>query len=562
MQAALSLAAARRGPSLGILIAAALSVLVSAGGINLLARLGGHITGIWISNAVLLCFLLKQPSRDWPKILLAGLVGNAAADFLLHDNPFSIACMVVANAIEVLLVAIPMRRFRLDRSISRPRALLSFYALAVVPAPLLSALFSSVIFRFVYGADFFDSVVNWYSADALGLIMIVPPVMTVRWTAFKAMFSRDQLGGTLLAIGAVVAVIGVNYIYRDTPIAFLFFPAIALLTFQRGFAGGAIGLVLSAVYLFLPVLFGDPHGMLRSHSLREQILLVQIYVAVIGFSMAMLGAALEERKRLERGLAAAIKRAESAREEALVARDSSDRANRAKSMFLANMSHELRTPLNAVIGFSEIMQAETFGPLGDPRYREYTRLIQDAGRHLLDLINDVLDMSKIEAGKHELVRERLLVGEIMRECVDLMRERAQQADVDLQFSMPAAPLWVDADRRAIKQILLNLLSNAIKFTPSGGHVIAKATISDGKLILLVTDTGIGIPADQLYRLGNPFVQLKTDAGTAHSGTGLGLALVRALAQMHHGSLKIESIEGKGTTVSVTIPLAAKANMAA
>ncbi len=562
MQATLSLAAARRGPSPGILIAAALGVLVSAGSINLLARLGGHITGIWISNAVLLCFLLKQPSRDWPKILLAGLAGNATADFLLHDNPFAIACMVVANAIEVLLVAIPMRRLRLDRSINRPRSLLSFYALAVVPAPLLSALFSSLIFRFVYGADFVNSVLNWYAADALGLIIIVPPVMTVRWQAFKAMFEPDQFGGTILAIASVIAVIGVNYIYRDAPIAFLFFPAIALLTFQRGFAGGAVGLVLSAGYLLLPVLFGDPHGMLRSHTLREQILLVQIYVAVMGFSMAMLGAALEERKRLERGLAAAIRRAETSREEALVARDSSDRANRAKSMFLANMSHELRTPLNAVIGFSEIMQAETFGPLGNVRYREYTRLIQDAGRHLLDLINDVLDMSKIEAGKHELVRERLLVGEIIGECVDLMRERAQQADVDLQYSVPPGPLWVDADRRAIKQILLNLLSNAIKFTPARGHVVAKAAVSDDKLILLVTDTGIGIPADQLYRLGNPFVQLNTDAGTTHSGTGLGLALVRALAQMHQGTLKIESIEGKGTTVSVTIPLAAKANMAA
>src|SRR5581483_1889689 len=337
MHAAQSLAAARRGPSPAILAGAAIAVFVTAGGINLLARLGGHITGIWIANAVLLCFMLKQPSRDWPQILLAGLIGNAAADLVLHDNPFAIACMVLCNALEVLLVAIPMRRMRLDRSISRPRSLLSFYALAVVPAPLASALLSSLVFHFVYGSDFLGSVLNWYAADALGLIIVVPPVMTLRWPALKAIFAPGRLGGTVVAIGAVVAVIGVNYVYRDAPIAFLFFPAIALLTFQRGFAGGAIGLVLSAGYLLLPVLFGDPHGTLRNHSLRDQILLVQIYVAVIGFSMAMLGAALEERKRLERGLASAITRAETAREEALVARDSSDRANRAKSMFLANM---------------------------------------------------------------------------------------------------------------------------------------------------------------------------------------------------------------------------------
>jgi signal transduction histidine kinase len=222
-------------------------------------------------------------------------------------------------------------------------------------------------------------------------------------------------------------------------------------------------------------------------------------------------------------------------------------------MFLATMSHELRTPLNAIIGFSELMHGELYGSLGDARYREYSGLIQGAGHHLLSLINDVLDMSKIEAGKFELHRESFDIREIIRDCLDLMRERAQHSDVELSEDIQATPLEIKADRRAIKQILLNLLSNAIKFTPAGGRVIVHAKSANNSLVISVEDTGIGIPADQVSRLGNPFVQVRNSAGAAHEGTGLGLALVRALAEIHDGRLKIESVLGLGTIVSVVLP---------
>jgi two-component system cell cycle sensor histidine kinase PleC len=221
------------------------------------------------------------------------------------------------------------------------------------------------------------------------------------------------------------------------------------------------------------------------------------------------------------------------------------------------MSHELRTPLNAIIGFSELIHTELHGPHADTRYREYGGLIHNAGRHLLSLINDVLDMSKIEAGKFELNCESFDIREVIRDCIDLMRERARQARVEVLEIVPTVPLRIDADQRAMKQILLNLLSNAIKFTPEGGRVAVRAALEDDCLVLTVTDTGIGIPADQLSRIGNPFVQVRTSAGAAHEGTGLGLALVRALAETHAGTLKIDSKVGLGTTVTVMIPVAAR-----
>ena len=313
---------------------------------------------------------------------------------------------------------------------------------------------------------------------------------------------------------------------------------------------------MSGAYLMIPVLTGGATGALEPHTLREQIIIVQVFIAVTGFSVILVGAALAERRRLEVGLATAMVRAEHSRQDALVARDAAERASRMKSMFLATMSHELRTPLNAIIGFSELIHTELHGPHGDPRYQEYGGLIHNAGQHLLSLINDVLDMSKIEAGKFELNRESFDVREVIRDCADLMRDRAGQARVEVLEIVPTAPLRIHADQRAMKQILLNLLSNAIKFTPEGGRVAVRAALETGSLVLTVTDTGIGIPADQLSRLGNPFVQVRTSAGASHEGTGLGLALVRALAETHQGTLKIESSPGHGTTVSVTIPVVA------
>ncbi len=542
-------------------LVAAIVFAASYIGIAMIARVGG-VAPIWIADAFIIYFALRKPLAETPRIIAIGIAARFLAGLAIGSTIASAAVFSFCNLVEVLIVAIPLRAVGANLDFARPKSLLAFYALAGGPAPFSAALLAGAFLHYARGAAFLPTLVNWYAADGLGLIVLVPILFTVRGEALLRMFQFDQLPKTLLSLSGVLVVIAINVFAKGYPFAFLFFPAVLFLTFQRGFEGGAIGILLVACHMISPALFGGAVGGLKGHSLRDQILIVEIFIAVVGFSVVLTGAALEERRRLEENLSAASDRAENAREEAIVAKDAAEKANRMKSMFLATMSHELRTPLNAVIGFSQMMEEETFGPLGDPHYTEYSGLIQKAGKHLLDLINDILDMSKIEAGKFELHRETIDCHAVVDECVVLMRERARQGGIALADEVPSGASQLYADPRAIKQILLNLLSNAIKFTPRGGRVTAKACQQNGFIAISVTDTGVGIPADQLYRLGNPFVQLRNSAGAAHEGTGLGLALVRSLSELHGGTLKIDSVEGRGTTVTVTIPVEQKSSLAA
>jgi two-component system cell cycle sensor histidine kinase PleC len=228
-----------------------------------------------------------------------------------------------------------------------------------------------------------------------------------------------------------------------------------------------------------------------------------------------------------------------------------EEASRAKSAFLANMSHELRTPLNAINGFSELMASELFGPLGDKRYVEYSRDILASGQLLLDLINDILDMAKIEAGKITLSPQTLDPVEAIDQAVRLMRRRAEEKGLTLMIDGERAP-EIEADHRAVKQMLLNLISNAVKFTKQGG-VMVRVRPADGGVTISVIDTGVGIPKEHLPRLGRAFEQVDMALSRQNGGTGLGLALTKSLAEMHGGRLEIDSEEGRGTIVSIFLP---------
>ncbi len=238
------------------------------------------------------------------------------------------------------------------------------------------------------------------------------------------------------------------------------------------------------------------------------------------------------------------------------ARDDAELANKAKSDFLANMSHELRTPLNAVLGFTEILQRELHGPLGDPAYNDYIEDIHQSGRHLLALINDILDLSKIETGNATLEESEFELDELLRACLRFVSERAAENGVTLSAELTESGLGLKADPRKLKQIVINMLSNAVKFTPAGGKVVLRclASASDG-CVIEISDTGIGMSKADIPRALDRFRQLDDGMTRRQEGTGLGLPLSKALTELHGGTLGLRSLRGHGTTVTIRLPAA-------
>ncbi len=236
------------------------------------------------------------------------------------------------------------------------------------------------------------------------------------------------------------------------------------------------------------------------------------------------------------------------------AKDSSEQAYAAKSRFLANMSHELRTPLNAIIGFSEMIETQMLGPIFNEKYIEYAKSISDSGKHLLDLISDILDMSKIEAGKHELDLEEINIKDIIARTTKMIEGRAQEQNINLRTTnVENSDIVVTADRRALTQIILNLLSNAIKFTPANGSVWIECYQRENYLSLKICDTGVGIPPNKLASVLRPFEQVSSQYTRDHEGTGLGLSITKKLVELHGGVLSLESTVNVGTTATVKLP---------
>jgi signal transduction histidine kinase len=284
-------------------------------------------------------------------------------------------------------------------------------------------------------------------------------------------------------------------------------------------------------------------------SLPEFALIGGLGVVLIWFLMRQLASSLGD----SRALAATLEERNAA---LTTAKMEAERASRSKSEFLANMSHELRTPLNAIIGFSEILRAESFGKLGVPRYRDYAVDIHNSGNHLLSIINDILDMAKIESGRLELRESECELAEVMDGALRLLADRAETAKVKVVRELPPEGLALYADQRALKQIVINLVTNAVKFTPEGGTItVAGARDATGRVVLSVSDTGIGIAPEQLKRVLEPFIQADGGLARKYEGTGLGLPITRALTELHDGTLDIDSVVGQGTTVRITLPAA-------
>ena len=261
-----------------------------------------------------------------------------------------------------------------------------------------------------------------------------------------------------------------------------------------------------------------------------------------------------ERRRTETALIAAKQEAERSTEQMRSAMFEAQAASRANSQFLANMSHELRTPLNAIIGFADSIRLGMAEATSGDRTKEYAAYIHDSGKHLLDIINDILDLSKLEAGKTTIVDDYFELKHLINSCMIIINERAQQSRLVIETNQVDYYVKIRADQRKMKQILLNLLSNAVKFTPEYGHILVSTWIDgNGDLIMSVEDTGIGIAPEHIDRVMAPFWQVDGDLNRKYAGTGLGLPLSQALVRAHGGRMTLESVVGVGTKVCVHLP---------
>jgi signal transduction histidine kinase len=318
---------------------------------------------------------------------------------------------------------------------------------------------------------------------------------------------------------------------------------------------GRLGLPgASAVLVLIAVLLAEA-AHLVINLVRGEPLEVRFIVDVAIVTVTVATAIIVYSQLIIRKLAASRRALKQMTERLAVAVDGAEQANIAKSQFLANMSHELRTPLNAIIGFSDMIDTQQFGPIGNPRYLDYVKDINKSGHHLLGIINDILDLSKIEAGRANVQdEEEFNLAAVVEATLCMMRPCAEREGVTLEASAEVRGLRLLAVERMVCQILLNLLSNAVKFTPKGGRVVLSAARTvEGGLLVAVADTGLGMAPHEIKIALTPFGQVQNALSRKHTGTGLGLPLAKAMMELHGGTLRVASAPGQGTTVSLLFP---------
>ncbi len=444
---------------------------------------------------------------------------------------------------------------------------------AAMPAALIaqSGMIAACLFVLWSGPARGTWVAAW--AGVAMLVTLARAILLWNWPKGPLPIAQAPRWRWLVVSGAAIsgAIWGLlpALIQERAPIEHEMFLGVVLAGMSAG-ALAALGYIRAAFYAFvLPALLPFAAVMLiGGGAIRIALgLLTLLFLGSLAFIARTLEQAVVNAFRLQHANTALVKRLTVARDEANAAaaaksaliasleesRREAESANQAKSTFLAIMSHELRTPLNAIIGFADVIRTEALGPLGNARYREYISDIRDSGAHLLELINKILDLSKIEAGKFELAPDRFATETLIRSVLRLFREHAIAVGVRLELRVEPGAATIRVDERALKQMLINLISNALKFAPRDTAVVIAAETSPGVIELSVSDQGVGISPDDVEKAIAPFSQLGDPMTRRHEGTGLGLSLVKALIELHAGQLLIESPAGGGTTVRLRFP---------
>ena len=541
---------------LRLVVLTALFTLLNYVGTALYGRADGITTIKPYGGVALALILIFGRSWRWP-VITAGLLGGILAKTIIFSGLFEtivIPCLTTA----VLLVTDYLCQKLIGRAIDFRawKQLVRFIAIAV---------FVGAVSGFAYAFEqnlwkplrLWPDWHAWFISIALSYVIFTPLIVLLA-TADKAAL-RNNWRFLTAGLAIMTIALAANFLPWELPLLFAFPLALLLVTMMCGIEGTALGLAVIQLVMTSATICGWPLSAIAHLSLGYQFYFIQVFQSVMIAVMLPAAAAITERSKLRDAMQAALLREErvnkalrDSEQHALAMADKAQRASRAKSEFLASMSHELRTPLNAILGFSEIIKTQLYGPLGHGKYVEYAEDVYKSGAHLLDLINDVLDLSKIDAGKMELRKSVFSATELINDTVILLREKAR-GHVSIELCL-SAPIQLMADRRLTKQILINLLSNAIKFTPTGGAITVGALEKTGRGIeIYVADTGIGMTALQIEKAFSLYGQVDSRIARAEEGTGLGLPIAHALARLHGGDLTAQSVPGRGTRMTLTLP---------
>lgn len=522
-----------------IVASAVLYLLTALAGLQL-GTISGFATLVWPPTGIALAVLLLGGSRLWPGIFLGALVAN-----VWTGAPIPVALgIALGNTLEAVVGVFLLHRLPDFRhSLDRVRDAISLILVSAGVCTLISATIGVASLQLgglVQPGQIAETWRTWWLGDTIGALLVAPPVLVWSIRPFGLASARPLLEAAALAAAVVIASV-LLFVAPESESGgvldreYVLFPFLIWAAIRFGQHGAVSMTFLVSIIAVWGTAMGK--GPFAESTLHASLFALQAFMGVTAATFLILGASTAERERVRNDLSAA--------------HDVAAKANRAKADFLAVMSHELRTPLNAIAGYSEILALGLAGPLTE-KQGDAVRRIQRSQEHLLSLIDDVLTFAKIEAGSSTLAPRAVRVSEAFEEVEPLVQPELLRKRITLNRGA-AHGLLVHADPNKLRQILLNIVGNAIKFTGAGGSIVLGASRQDDTTVMTVTDTGIGVPADKLSQVFEPFFQVDTGKTREYSGVGLGLAIARDLARAMGGEISVESALGRGSVVSVVLP---------
>jgi len=525
--------------ALRIVVVAVVYVAAARFGLRLDA-VGGFAALVWAPSGIALAAVLLFRSDIWPAIALGAFTAN-----LWSGAPIIAAIAIAAgNTGEALVGAWALRklpdfRARLDRVVD----VLSFLALAGVASTLISAtvgVTSLVATGVIPRAEALYAFRAWWLGDLVGIVVVVPVILA--WYSNRQIVKEPRRVTEIVVLSLAVVGAAIVTFVRLTPLAPIVVPVMIWAALRFGPRGATTASLFIAIIAIWATVRGT--GPFAHAELHGRLLALQVFLAILTSTFLILSASFSERRRAEA--------------DAIRAEQQAEKANAAKADFLAVMSHELRTPLNAITGYVDLLITEIQGPI-TAKQKDSLERIQRNGRHLLMLIEDVLTFAKVEAGRVVIHPRVFSVDEALDSIEPLIQPQMAKKRLRYTRLTRDRSLSVIADPEKLRQILLNLLSNAAKYTPEDGEVRIGAERRGTRMVFWVSDTGVGIPADQLVRVFEPFYQVDRGTTRTYPGIGLGLTITRDLARAMDGDVTVESVAGIGTTVKVILPAAERRN---